>query len=186
MSQIVLVRHGKVKVNIPSIYSKQMKEFIETYNQAPIEFYTISNELQSIIDNADIVLSSELSRTKETLKYLGREAQESDALFNEAALPYMNGNIVKLPATLWAVIFRIMWILGYSKHSESYKEAKIRAREATDKLIEYAKRNKKVVLLGHGVMNKLISKELIHRGVTLLEKTGSGNLGYTIFQVEKI
>ena len=185
MSQIILLRHAKVKINIPSIYSSQMKEFIEAYNQAPIEFDDVSDELKSIIDSADIILSSELSRTKETLKYLGKEAQHSDTIFNEAELPYANGKIVKLPATVWAALFRIMWIFGYSKQSESYKEAKVRAKLSADTLIAYAKSNKSVLLVGHGVMNKLISKELIDSGVTLVKKTGNGNLGYTVFQVDE-
>ena len=185
MSQITLLRHAKVKVAIPAIYSSQMKEFIEAYNQAPIEFDGVSDELKSIIDSADIILSSELSRTKETLKYLGKEAQHSDTIFNEAELPYANGKVVKLPATAWAVLFRVMWIFGYSKQSESYKEAKVRAKLSADKLIAYAKADKSVLLVGHGVMNKLISKELMHSGVTLLEKTGNSNLGYTVFQVDE-
>jgi broad specificity phosphatase PhoE len=185
MSQITLLRHTKVKIDTPSIYSSQMKDFIEAYNQAPIEFDDVSDELKSIIDSVDIVLSSELSRTKETLKYLRKEAQHSDTIFNEAELPYANGKIVKLPATTWAVLFRIMWIFGYSKQSESYKEAKVRAKLSADKLIAYAKANKSVLLVGHGVMNKLISKELMASGVTLVKKTGNGNLGYTVFQVDE-
>jgi len=185
MSQIILLRHAKVKIDISSIYSNQMKEFIEAYNQAPVEFDDVSDALKSIINSVDIILSSELSRTKETLKYLGKEAQHSDTIFNEAELPYANGKVVKLPATAWAVLFRVMWIFGYSKQSESYKEAKVRAKLSADKLIAYAKADKSVLLVGHGVMNKLISKELMHSGVTLLEKTGNGNLGYIVFQVEK-
>ena len=185
MSQIILLRHAKVKIDIPFIYSRKMKDFIEAYNQSPIEFDDVSGKLKSIMDSADIVLSSELSRTKETLKYLGKEAQHSDTIFNEAELPYANGKIVKLPATAWAVLFRIMWIFGYSKQSESYKEAKARAKLSADKLIAYAKADKSVLLVGHGVMNKLISKELIHSGVTLVKKTGNGNLGYTVFQVDE-
>jgi len=185
MSQIILLRHAKVKIDIPFIYSRQMKEFIEVYNQAPVEFDDVSDALKSIINSVDIVLSSELSRTKETLKYLGKEAQHSDTIFNEAELPYANGKIVKLPATVWAALFRIMWIFGYSKQSESYKEAKVRAKLSADTLIAYAKSNKSVLLVGHGVMNKLISKELIDSGVTLVKKTGNGNLGYTVFQVDE-
>ena len=185
MSQIVLLRHARVKIGIPTIYSSQMKEFIEVYNQAPVEFDDVNDALKSIINSADIVLSSELSRTKETLKYLGKEAQHSDTIFNEAELPYANGKIVKLPATVWAVLFRIMWIFGYSKQSESYKEAKARAKLSADKLIVYAKADKSVLLVGHGVTNKLISKELMYGGVTLVKKTGNGNLGYTVFQVDE-
>jgi len=185
MSQIILLRHAKVKLDIPFIYSRQMKKFIEAYNQAPVELDDVSDALKSIMDSVDIVLSSELSRTKETLKYLGKEAQESNAIFNEAALPYANVKMVKLPATAWAVLFRIMWIFGYSKQSESYKEAKVRAKLSADKLIAYTKVDKSVLLVGHGVINKLISKELMHSGVTLVEKTGNSNLGYTVFQVDK-
>ena len=58
-----------------------MKDFIEAYNQAPVEFDEVSDALKSIIDSVDSVFLSELSRTKETLKYLGKKAQYSDTVF---------------------------------------------------------------------------------------------------------
>jgi len=68
MCNSILLRHAKVKIDIPFIYSRQMKEFIEAYNQVPVEFDDVSGALKSIMDSVDNVFSSELSRTKETLK----------------------------------------------------------------------------------------------------------------------
>jgi len=183
MSQILIMRHAKVRLDNPWITAKQMGEFIEQYNNAPVEVPYVTENLIQLVDNADIFLVSKLARSQETLYYLKKNPTMRSSLFNEAELPFGNGKIVKLPAMLWTIVFRVMWLFGYSKDCESYKEAKLRAKKATDKLLKYAKNNEKVILIGHGIINKLIAKVLISRGVTLVEQTGHTNLGYSIFEV---
>jgi len=186
MHEIILVRHAKVEIDSLAIPSAEMKEFLDEYNHAPVEISKGSDTLDAFIHSADVLLTSELIRSKESLKNLGKEADESAAVFNEAELPYANGKRLKLSGMTWTVIFRVMWLLGYANHSESYKEAKLRAKKATDKLIEHTQNNKKVLLVGHGIMNRLITKELKLRGFTLAEKTGDGNLGYMVLRKERI
>jgi len=184
--KIILIRHAKVQIDNPTIASFEMNSFIEAYNTASIQPFDISNRLKSLIDSVDSVFTSNLSRTKESAKYLGIEIDKSSDIFNEAGLPYANWTFFKLPATLWALLFRMMWLFGYANNSESYKEAKIRATIAADSLLECTQNNKTVLFIGHGVMNKLISKELKCRGVFLIEKSGNENLGYSIFNADNI
>jgi len=185
MSQIILARHAKVKIDNPLIYSSQMQKWIETYNYAPIDETEISHELQVLVENADILLTSKLSRTNETLKVFGKEPNYSHVIFNEAELPYSDLTLFRMPAKFWTVFFRAAWLLGYRSNSESYTEAKIRAGVAVDKLIEFSKQHKTVLLVGHGVMNRLIIKALQKRGVVLKEKTGDGNLSYSVLEATK-
>ncbi|SFZ98189.1 hypothetical protein MNB_SV-5-1495 [hydrothermal vent metagenome] len=182
MSQIILVRHAEVKIDNPLIYSSQMKTWIEKYNTTAIDVTEISDELKTLVENADILLTSGLSRTKETLKIFNKEPDYSHIVFNEAELPYSDLTLFKIPANIWTIFFRIAWLLGYSNHSESYKEAKIRAEIAADKLIDFTNQYKNILFVGHGVMNRLIIKALRKRGLVLKEKIGSGNLGYTIME----
>jgi broad specificity phosphatase PhoE len=49
--------------------------------------------------------------------------------------------------------------LGYSRNSESFKEAKSRASEAVEKLLEIAKEYENVLFVGHDVYNRILSKE---------------------------
>jgi len=185
MSRIILLRHAKVNIDNPMICSRDMKKFIEAYDHAPIEPFIVEDEIKAIMADADIVLSSDMCRTKETLTYLGTKVQKCDTVFNEAQLPYADGKIIKLPASWWAAIFRLMWLFGYDRESESYQEAKVQARLSADMLIKYAQNHQTVLLVGHGVMNHLITKVLLQRGVLLVKKTDHSNLAYSILKVDK-
>ena len=164
-------------INGSTIPAKDMGNFIRKYNEADIE-----KELPNRFPEADIYIASRLKRSIESTKLLGKEANKIDENFNEADLPYTDGELVKLPAKIWTVIFRIAWLFGYSRHSESYYDAKKRSILAADILMEHLKTNKTVLLMGHGVMNRLILKVLKSRGYSIATKTGSGSWGYTILQ----
>ena len=87
-----------------------------------------------------------------------------DDLFIEAGLPSASWHTFKMTPKFWAICFRVLWLLGYSHHSESIKEVKARAALATDKLIELATQHHKVLFVGHGIFNRFLVKELIRRG----------------------
>jgi len=182
MGRIILVRHAKVNIDNPWIHAGEMKTFIERYDHATIEPPQITEEIHALTESADIELSSKLSRSRETLELFGNRVRDCHAVFNEAGLPYADGKSFKLPAKVWTLIFRLAWLLGYSNHSESYKEAKMRAEVAADLLVSLAADHQTVLLVGHGVMNCLIAKSLKKRGFVLREKTGNKNLAYRIFE----
>ena len=184
MSQIILVRHAEAKIDNPRIYSNQIKTFIDKYNSSPIVATDLSNNLKELVENADILLASKLIRTRETLKIFNKEPDYTFEIFNEAELPYSDLTTFKMPAKIWTIFFRIVWLFGYSNHSKSYKEAKIRAEISAEKLIDFTNQHKNILLVGHGVMNRLIVKALQKRGLEVKEKTGSGNLGYTILKLK--
>lgn len=184
MSQIILLRHAKVIINNPKIYSNQMHEFIDRYNNsAPIEDKQPPSMVAELVDSANIVLTSKLSRTVQTLKLFNKESNFSSEIFNEAQLPYSNRRFFKLPAKIWAPIFRVAWLFGFRNNSESFVEAKQRAEIGANMLIKFAKENKTVLLAGHGIMNRLIIKALAKKGAVLKEKTGNGNFTYSILEI---
>ena len=183
MSQIILLRHAKVIIDNPKIYSSQMQEFVDRYNSAPIENVEPSSRVKELVGSADIVVTSKLSRTIQTLSLFNKEPNLSSDIFNEAQLPYSNRRFIKLSAKVWAPILRVAWLFGYRSNSESFAEAKQRAELGADMLIELAKENKTVLLVGHGIMNRLIVKALLKRGAVLKEKTGDGNLAYRVLEM---
>ncbi len=63
-------------------------------------------------------------------------------------------------------------VFGLSKKSESATEVKFRSRDAAHKLEEHALSTGSVLLIGHGIMNRLIANEL-----QLNLWKGSSNLG---------
>ena len=50
-----------------------------------------------------------------------------------------------------------------NKNGQSIKQAKNRAKYASKKLIELAEEHEKVILIGHGLMNRLIAKQLNYK-----------------------
>lgn len=82
----------------------------------------------------------------------------------------------------WAVMFRLLWLAGYSKNSESLDEAKKRALIAASRLDEISRKHGAVLLMGHGVMNRLIAKALGKQGWVNTKKIQSTHWGYGIFE----
>ena len=80
---------------------------------------------------------------------------------------------LQLKAWHWVYLSRFLWMLGYEGPFESFKEAKERAEIAADKLIEIAQSQDKIVLFGHGFMNRYIRKSLINKGWLLNEKSNA-------------
>jgi len=160
-----------------------MGEFVDRYNSAPIENAEPSSRVKEMVESADIVVTSKLSRTVQTLRLFNKEPNLSSEIFNEAQLPYSNRRFFKLPAKVWAPILRVAWLFGYKNNSESFAEAKQRAELGADMLIELAHDKKDVLLVGHGIMNRLITKALVKRGVVIKEKTGDSNLAYSVLEM---
>ena len=47
-------------------------------------------------------------------------------IFREMGLPFGKLSYPRISPDVWAVIFRVLWFLGYSANSESFRKAKQR------------------------------------------------------------
>jgi len=168
MNNIILLRHSKVDIKNKNIYANELKNYIKEYNSSNI-ILPSSNKIATTYQKNNILVCSNLKRSLETSnKVFNKKPNYINKLFNEAELPYPNKKILKLPVGLWLIIFRILWFFGYSKNSKSYKETKIRAKKSAQLLIKISKKhNKDVILIGHGIMNRLIKKELKKKNHTI-------------------
>ncbi|WP_201799920.1 histidine phosphatase family protein [Andreprevotia sp. IGB-42] len=110
-----------------------------------------------------VVIVSTASRAASSAHALGRDDFLVDALFCEAQLPFPNWRFPYLPAQAWALLFRIGWLFGYARGTESVHECRQRARQAALRLAALAAQQP-ILLMGHGVMNELIAKELLTMG----------------------
>ena len=97
-------------------------------------------------------------------------------------LPVASWQRLKLSPKFWAVFFRALWLFGYSNSSESYKEAKARATESAAKLAELAEEYKEVLFVGHGVYNRLLSKQLIATGWSGSKEPSSKYWGFSVYK----
>lgn len=158
--EIILLRHGKPNVELSGkISTVDFKQLVTAYAQSGVVDHPPHNLKDRF--TSYYVVSSHLPRSIHSAKKLGyKDIHLSDKLFAETDIPFFERNTIKLPVIGWLVLFRIMWIVGFNKNGESFVKAKIRAKEAAKKLITLAEENEKVILIGHGVMNRLIARQL--------------------------
>lgn len=102
-------------------------------------------------------------------------------MFGETNIPHFGRGSLSLPVGVWVVLLRVMWLFGFSKNGESFKQAKKRARLAADKLIALAEVHQDVLLVGHGFFNHFIAKELKKRGWQMSSKPSNGYWEYGVF-----
>lgn len=171
--QITLMRHGKpLLAGTRWIAPQEMAQWIARYNQAEVEARDIPAESAMAAMSALIMVASTIPRALSSAKALGKATLLEDAVFSEAELPFALWRAPRLPPAAWAAIFRLLWFFGYSRGSASFKDTQHRANAAARQLVALAM-DGPVLLVGHGIMNRLIGKELQALGWTARTRQGS-------------
>ncbi|MEN5016912.1 histidine phosphatase family protein [Erwinia sp. Eh17-17] len=156
---ITLMRHGKPDHFQPGRRSAlAMAEWCEAYDLAEICDLPPERSLR-LAAEAQIIVTSTLPRARSSLAKLGKAPSQVDALYCEVAMPVMSLNFPSLPPLLWLPLLRAMWLCGYAGQVESYTQARQRAILAAERLIQLSAEGN-VLLVGHGIMNKLIARRL--------------------------
>lgn len=152
---------GKVK-------AYEMNKWIECYNSAGIDQTLLPPaHATEMASNCNAIVCSDLPRSVESANALKAKAGNvilSDAIFREMDLPYTNWNTLRLPSAIWVALFRILWFLGFSPRCESYYSARLRAITGAQRLKELAAEHESVLLIGHGLLNRFLAKELLSTG----------------------
>ena len=185
---VVLMRHAKpdFDTSMP-VRTSDMGEALSAYDEAGIEQPHPGGRIHGImaplIDAAGLegsrvrVVASDLRRSVESAKlfFPNIEADATDPLYREAGLP------ARLPLcgltmrySVAVVIARVLWILGIHQHAESYEMAAARAQRAAKALARRAMKHDCVILVGHGLFNRLIARELKQVGWTASRKEAGG------------
>ena len=165
--KIILIRHGKpILQPQPPLSSADFGKWLSKYNEASIDENVSPNTTtRQIVESSEIIISSNLKRSIESAKILGITKKHIvDKTFEEVGMPYNSWVFPKMPPTLWIILNRTLWFLGYSKNCESYQDAKSRSIECAQKLQEIVKENHSIALIGHGFMNRFIGKQLLNAG----------------------
>nr|WP_263324787.1 histidine phosphatase family protein [Neobacillus sp. Marseille-Q6967] len=185
--EISLIRHGR------SLHSGNkrisIKEFITWAEQYDAHGVVEETRYPLLtvekVNNANMIFSSDLVRSIESARLLNTQVPSSSIpLFREAQLPKFSCNLlgVKLSPNFWVVLLRCLWILGVSRECESYREAKNRSVMAAKLLISNAHKHSRVVLVGHGIFNYMLAKELEKRGWKSSTKTSSKHWSCTTYR----
>ena len=161
------IRHGMPEpISEAPVTALGFRHWIELYNKSSVLESTYPPlSAVNYAHDCNAIICSRLQRSIDSATILNAgKIVLCDDLFIEAGLPSASWHTFKMTPKFWAICFRVLWLLGYSHHSESIKEVKARAALATDKLIELATQHHKVLFVGHGIFNRFLVKELIRRG----------------------
>jgi len=185
--KIILIRHARVLIeDSAKISASQMQTWVDSYNVSPIDTALPKSEVVTLIKDADVVIVSSLSRTRDSLKVIDIVPMEQNSLFDELDLPKTKGEFLKLRPRFWLIMLRIMMLLGIGKHNHTFKDAKQRAKEASEYLAKLSKKHDTIALMGHGGMNWLIGKKLDSCGWSCVQKSdGNKNWSYKVYEYEE-
>ena len=162
----------------------QFIDWINSYNASTISESSVPDAaVLACTSEYNLIVSSDLPRSIDSAHALDSEKHLiSDALFVEAGLPSASWTTFRMSPNSWAVIFRLMWLFGYSKNAESYKEAKQRAYQAAMKIESLAQEHEQLVFVGHGIFNRLLVKELRNRGWSGPRSPGSTYWSFGVYE----
>ena len=167
--EISLIRHGKsLLIDNKKKNCEEFREWVNNYNLSGVHVET-EFPLLTIkkISHANVLITSDLKRSIESARMLRNNIHViTDPLFREVELPTLSTKLrnIKMNPQIWSVLLRCLWFGGYSNNCESYKHAKLRAKQAANQLIKYAEKYESVVVVGHGFFNMLLAKELLNMG----------------------
>lgn len=163
MLKIALLRHGRARqTDETPVSANGFASWIENYNRSGIAGNSTPSEtVLEFSRTCGLIACSNLSRSIQSAELLIEDKQlKSDRSYAEAGMPQAEWRLIKLAPKYWAILFRVGWYAGYSHNSESYTDAKDRASIAAQKLIDIANTHQSVLLVGHGIFNRLLAKEL--------------------------
>ena len=189
--KIVIMRHGKPQVDLEvmktkTLPSNQLGGIIDDYETTDLDSLDLPPAAAlSLARKCSVSISSDLPRAVSTAQALGLATVNSvDPVFRESALPYVEWRYPKFTFFTWAILFRLLWLCGFSNNGESVKAAKSRAILAADKLEKLAGENETVINVGHGIMNRLVIKVLKRHGWRVIKRTGETYWSYTVLERE--
>jgi broad specificity phosphatase PhoE len=182
--RIVLARHGRPDFSQRSwIAPKDMRTWINDYDEALLVSGAPA-AAQAIAASLAIIVSSTLPRSTQSAKCLAQgRAILTEDVFREVQLPHSLWGWPKLPASLWALVFRFSWFCGFSAGAESLQSARSRAAEAARRLMALARESGSVLLVGHGIMNMLIARQLLDCGAKGQKRPNSRYWQFTAYCV---
>lgn len=182
---IILMRHGKPTfAGAAKVTSREMALWVKQYDVSDTGGDIPPESAIALKNTGPIAVSSPLPRAISSLQALGCEPVLVDEVFKEAELPLYIIPGLRLSPFHWAVVYRLLWLCGFARNVESLNTAKVRAASAARRLVDLAKEsNRPVLLMGHGIINRLIARELKSLGWQEESRPGKGYWGAGIYSV---
>jgi broad specificity phosphatase PhoE len=181
--EIILIRHGEPEYELKGkARAKDISKVIENYDLSGIKDKPPRSAIERV-SSIGAVVCSDLKRSIESAKALGFEnINHSEPLYREVALPHFKSGEISMSLDSWGILLRVISIFGFSRNGESLAMAKGRAKQATLNLVNIAKDEKSVLLVGHGFINYFIAKELLNQKWAGPAKPGDGYWDYGTYR----
>lgn len=168
MPTITLMRHGLPDAPAGKwLTAHGFADWVRRYDAAPVT--PACPPPAAALEQArpcGAVVCSDLPRSLSSAALLGVRPAQATALLREAALPTPAARwpLLRLPASAWAALARLAWLAGIACGRESPVQARLRAAQAALWLAAQAARHGSVLLVGHGVFNRLLAHQLQRQG----------------------
>lgn len=183
--KIVLMRHGRPQMPLlEKINASAFVQWVDDYNQATLCASSMPSLLaRQCAQNAKVLVCSDLKRSRASAELLNSERIVlADAIFNEADLPVAHWQSLRLSPKTWAIVFRVLWFLGYAKNCQSVMKTGQRAQVAAEKLIAMTEVHGDVLFVGHGVFNRFLAKRLRKAGWQGAKNPGVGHWAFSVYE----
>lgn len=175
--EIVLMRHGEPEFSAQQssarVKATDMPGWIAGYDASGIIPEPNCHALLADKPHA-FIISSPLPRARASLQAMNLTPDLIADDLREAPLPVFNLPWLRLSPQAWLVLFRLCWLSGALAGPESKKQTVQRAEKMAHMLIAQAQQHERVLSMGHGVINRLIARELEKAGWAKHEHTGNG------------
>ncbi|MEL7002035.1 MAG: histidine phosphatase family protein [Bacteroidota bacterium] len=167
LSQIILIRHGEPALDKKGWRKrKQAMQFVKDYDSVgiyPPAFIPLRLEDSEL----GVIHTSSINRSISTSEQVFslQGIQAPSPMFREFERKIISFPNIKLPLKLWLGVSRISWLMGLNdKGIECFRDARSRAKEATEFLEHDAETNSKTLLVSHGLLNHFLVKYLKKNG----------------------
>ena len=166
--RICLIRHGKPKA-IPGpdkLTAEGFGRWLREFDATGIDPWACPPE--DVLETARkcrAVVTSQMERAHASARFLFPGSSILvEPLMNECGLPSLPLPLFNMAPSSWAALCRSLWFLGYCRGTESVWHARSRAARGAELLIRLAANNGSVAMVGHGMMNTFIGRELRRQG----------------------
>ena len=187
------MRHGRPEIDLDVlryrwVTANEFGQIVRAYETSGLaDNSSPPNAALSVAKAVNAHFCSDLERAKMSCQRLGPDQDLIvDLTFNEAGMPYTEGRILHLPVLAWSILFRLAWLLGFDRNAFPFSQTKLRAEQAAELLVYAAQEHQDVLLVGHGILNRLICTELSKRHWNLLATDGEGYWSHTIYEKEQV
>ena len=181
--KIVLLRHGRpLMPPWPSTSARRFGAWLAAYDRASIDI-TLPPPAAAlaVASQCRTVVCSQLNRSITSARALAVTPAVTDRSFREVGLPHASWTFPRCPPKFWLGLFGSLRFMGYQGNAESLDEGRQRAVAATQRLIEMAAAGP-VLLVGHGLFNRFVARELCSSGFAGPKWPASQHWGFSIYE----